>query len=68
MDDSINGAMMELWFLSYVFLGLSLAIGVCVYLVYRDISKKRKSKRENSLLAQLEKEYLHRDEKDEEES
>jgi hypothetical protein len=50
--------MVEFWYSSYIFLGLALAVGVAIFFVYRDISKKRRDKKENSPLKELERKYL----------
>ncbi len=50
--------MTPFWYSSYVYLGLSLAIGILVYLVYRDIKRKREERRRKSPLRELEEQYL----------
>ena len=50
--------MIEFWYASYIFLGLSLAIGAAVYLTYRALLSRYKKRREQSLLRQLEEQYL----------
>ncbi len=50
--------MIENWYASYVFLGLSLGIGLLVYLVYRDLKRRQRKRQESSPLRELEKKYL----------
>lgn len=60
-----RGEMMENPYTSYIFLGLSLAIGIAVYLIIRDAGKKRAERRKKSLLRELEEQYLNDKKSDE---
>ena len=53
--------MFDFWYISYIFLGLSLSIGVAVYYIYRGIKKKQEERRRHSPLRQLEEEFLNKD-------
>lgn len=50
--------MIEFWYASYIFLGLSLVIGVGIYLIYRELSRRYKKRRKQSPLRELEKQFL----------
>ncbi|MCX7767308.1 MAG: hypothetical protein N2246_11445 [Candidatus Sumerlaeia bacterium] len=52
--------MIEFWYSSYIFLGLSLAIGFGVYLVYRELKRRRTERRKRSALKELEEQFLKR--------
>lgn len=52
--------MIEFWYSSYIFLGLSLAIGLGVYLLYREIKRRRTERRKRSALHELEEQFLKR--------
>ncbi len=50
--------MLEFWYASYVFLGLSLAIGIAIYLIYKEVKKKEERRKRESPLVELERKYL----------
>jgi hypothetical protein len=56
--------MVDFWYSSYIFLGLSIAVGVGIFIVYREISKRRAEKKDNPLMRELREKYLPPEERD----